>query len=251
MKKIILSFFFSIALFIPLKAAAAHQDFSKLNELYRAENYEEAYKGYAAGLAKDRNNPKLWYNAGNALYRMNRLGDAVYAYSKSFLLNPRDGDVRFNLEYVMRQTGQAFVPEGTPKLLYVMFYLFSAAELKAIVIVLFWTTMLAACFCVMTQGKARRFSLRVMIIAFALLIANGGWAWARHYSQFSSSAAVITKPGGLKLFSGPGENFRECATAPEGRIVRILSGTDEKYYEIGLTAEGISGWALRNGVKKL
>ena len=251
MKKIIILFIFSMTFFVPVKAIAAHQDFSKLNELYRSEKYEEAYKGYAAGLAKDRSNPKLWYNAGNALYRMNRLGDAVYAYSKSFLLNPRDGDVRFNLEYVMKQTGQAFVPEGTPKMLYEMFYLFSTAELKAIIIVLFWAAMLAACLCIVSQGKVRRISMRVMIIAFALLIVNGGWAWARHYSQFSSSAAVITEPGGLKLFSGPGENFRECATAPEGRIVRILSSTDEKYYEIGLTAEGISGWALRNGVKKL
>lgn len=229
----------------------ASEDFSRFNEMYRGEQYEEAYKGYAAGLAKDRNNPGLWYNAGNTLYRLNRPGDAVYAYAKAFSLAPRDGDIRFNLEYAMRQTGQAFIPEGTPRALYLMFYMFSDQELKALAAVFFWIAMLSACAATAFSDRVRRYSVRVSVIAFMVLMFSGGWIWARHYSQFSSSAAVITETGGLKLLSGPGENFRECASAPEGRIVRILSSSDDRYYEIGLAAEGISGWALKSGVKKL
>ena len=221
------------------------------NELYRSEQYEEAYKNYAESLKKDIRNPVLWYNAGNALYRLNRHGDAVYSYLKAFMLAPRDADIRFNLEYAMRVTGQPFVPEGTPKSFYLLFYLFSGQEMKAMAIVFFWAAMAAACAALKLEGKAKKYSLRTCAAAFSLLAVIGGWAWARHYSQFSSSSAVITSSGGIKLLSGPGENFRECAAAPEGRIVRILSSSDENYYEIGLDAEGISGWAIKTGVKKI
>lgn len=252
-KEAVFIFIFFAAGIISAVPAVLHaaEDFSKYNEMYRSEQYEEAYKGYAAGLAKDRNNPGLWYNAGNTLYRLKRPGDAVYAYAKAFSLAPRDGDIVFNLEYAMRQTGQSFIPEGTPRALYLMFYMFSGQELKALIIVFFWIAMLSACAAVIMPEKARKYSVRVSLIAFTALLFAGGWAWARHYSQFSSSAAVITEAGGLKLLSGPGENFRECASAPEGRIVRILSSSDDRYYEIGLAAEGISGWALKSGVKKL
>jgi hypothetical protein len=129
--------------------------------------------------------------------------------------------------------------------------MFSDQELKALSAVFFWIAMLSACAATVFSDRVRRYSVRVSVIAFIVLMFSGGWIWARHYSQFSSSAAVITETGGLKLLSGPGENFRECASAPEGRIVRILSSSDDKYYEIGLAAEGISGWALKSGVKKL
>ncbi|MBO4556826.1 MAG: hypothetical protein J5706_08705 [Elusimicrobiales bacterium] len=241
---------FSMPFLQPQNLYAA-DSMAALNELYRSENYEEAYKGYADALSKDIRNPGLWYNAGNALFRLNRHGDAVYAYLRAFMLAPRDPDIRFNLEYSMRVTGQPFVPEGTPKAFYLMFYFLSGQELKAFMLLLFWAGMAAACAALKLDGKMKTYMIRTFISVFLMLAMCGGWAWARHYSLFSSSSAVITAPGGIKLLSGPGENFRECASAPEGRIVRILNSADDNYYEIGLDAEGISGWAIKTGVKKI
>ena len=246
-RKILFLILFSLS--TPL--AAHSDDFSSYNEMYRNEQYEEAYKGYAAGLAKDRRNPSLWYNAGNALFRMNRLGDAVYSYTQAFMLSPRNSDIRFNLEYAMRQAGQQFVPEGTPKGLYLMFYGLSGNELKALLIIFFWLGMASSCAALFIKGKSKRYVVRIAASMLVMLIPVGIWSIARSHSQFSSSAAVVTGSGGIKLLSGPGDNFRECAAAPEGRIVRILNSTDEKYYEIGLDAEGISGWALKSGVKRI
>lgn len=250
-RKLSFTFVFAALAFAAPMFSMAAEDMSSYNELYRSEQYEEAYKGYASALAKDRGNPGLWYNAGNALFRLNRLGDAVYAYSNAFMLSPRDSDIRFNLEYSMRLTGQTFVPEGTPKALYLLFYLLSEYELKALLILLFWIGMSAAISVLCLKGKARSYAKRTAITVAAIFVLCGGWAWARNYSQFSSDTAVITSGGGIKLLSGPGENFRECASAPEGRIVRILNSSDDNYYEIGLDAEGISGWALKSGVKRI
>ena len=43
------------------------------------------------------------YNAGNALYRMGRLEDAVGQYLRTLELDPDDEDARFNLEFVRRE----------------------------------------------------------------------------------------------------------------------------------------------------
>lgn len=250
-KKLSFAFVFAALTFAAPALSEAAEDLSSYNAMYRSEQYEEAYRGYAAALAKDRRNPGLWYNAGNALFRLNRLGDAVYAYSNAFMLSPRNSDIRFNLEYAMRLTGQTFVPEGTPKALYLLFYLLSEYELKALLILLFWLGMSAAILAICLKGKARSYAKNAAIAVAAAFVLCGGWAWARSYAQFSTDAAVVTSGGGIKLLSGPGENFRECAAAPEGRIVRILSSSDDNYYEIGLDAEGISGWALKSGVKRI
>lgn len=248
MKKIFIIFLLA---FFSCSAFVFADELKNYNELYRTEKYEEAYTGYASMLVAEQNNPKLWYNAGNALFKMERMGDAVYAYAKAFMLAPRNPDIRFNLEFAMRQTGQAFVSEGTPKALYLLFFALSDTELKAAIIVLFWFTVLAVCASIKLRGKKRLLAWRVFIVSAFLLLSVGSWAWARHYSQFSSGVAVITNIGGLKLLSGPGENFTEYATAPEGRLVRVLNEANKKYYEIGLEAEGISGWAVKSGVKKL
>ena len=247
-----ISLVLALSALLPMAVELCHaDDFSAYNEMYRNEQFEDAYKGYAAGLAKDRRNPGLWYNAGNALYRMNRIGDAVYAYTQAFMLSPRDSDVLFNLEYAMRQSGQALVPEGTPRSLYLLFYSLSRNELRTLIIVLFWLGMAAACAALLLNGKAKKYAMRTAICMLALLLPAAGWQLARNNSQFSASAAVVTNSGGIKLLSGPGESFRECAAAPEGRIVRILNSNDDRYYEIGLDAEGLSGWALKSGVKRI
>jgi hypothetical protein len=73
---------------------------------------------------------------------------------------------------------------------------------------------------------------------------------ARQAGTFSS-AGVVTRAGGTKMLSGPGENFKTYASAPEGRIIKILDTGDEAYYEIGLPKEAIKGWALKTDIEKL
>jgi len=83
-----------------------------------------------------------------------------------------------------------------------------------------------------------------------LLLLTLAWLGARQSSPFTG-AGVVTKAGGTRMLSGPGANFKTYASAPEGRIVKILDTGDEAYYEIGLPAEGIKGWALKTDVEKL
>ena len=248
MKKIFL------ALILALPSAAAAYDRGELaefNDLYRNGQYEEALEGYKLMIAKEPSNQWAWYNAGNALFRLNRLGPAVFNYAKAFLLDPRSQDIRANLDFALRQTGQSLVPEGAPAALHYLYLIISEAELKAAAILLFWLACLAGAACFLLDGgRGGAFAGRVSLAAAGLLVFAVVWLGARQSSPFSS-AGVVTKAGGTRMLSGPGEKFKTYASAPEGRLVRILDTGDEAYYEIGLQKEGIKGWALKNEIERL
>ena len=46
------------------------------------------------------------YNMGNSLYRMGRLEESIEAYKAGLRIEPDDIDMKYNLEYVMRQLQQ-------------------------------------------------------------------------------------------------------------------------------------------------
>lgn len=247
MKKLLLAL-----LLLPACAAAYDRgELTEFNDLYRNGDYGDALEGYRQVIAKEPANQWGWYNAGNALYRMSRPGPAVYNYAKAFLLDPRDADIRANLDFALRQTGQTLVPAGAPASLHYAYYFISEAELKALALLLFWLACLAGAGAFLTDGG--RWSAaagRAAGAAGLLLVLTLAWLGARQSSPFTG-AGVVTKTGGTRMLSGPGANFKTYASAPEGRIVKILDTGDEAYYEIGLPAEGIKGWALKTDVDKL
>ena len=54
----------------------------------------------------------LYYNLGNAYYRMDDITHAVLAYERALLLSPGDTDVRFNLQMARSKTIDKIVPES-------------------------------------------------------------------------------------------------------------------------------------------
>ncbi|MBI4351213.1 MAG: hypothetical protein HY550_07225 [Elusimicrobia bacterium] len=244
--------FLTLLLALPPAAAAYDRgELAEFNDLYRNGQYEEALEGYKLIIAKEPRNQWAWYNAGNALFRLNRMGPAVYDYARAFLLDPRSQDIRANLDFALRQTGQSLAPEGAPAALHYVYFMLSEAELKALALLLFWLACLAGAAAFLLDGGRGGVSAGRVSLAAALLLAfTAAWLAGRQSSPFSS-AGVVTKAGGTRLLSGPGEKFKTYASAPEGRLVRILDTGDEAYYEIGLQKEGIKGWALKNEIEKL
>lgn len=247
MKKIFFIFLLSAA------PAAAYDrgELAEFNDLYKNGRYEEALEGYGKVTAQEPANPWAHYNAGNALFRLNRLGPAVLEYSKAFKLDPRSSDIRANLDFALRQTGQSLVPEGVPGVFHYLYYLLSEAELKTAAIILFWLACLAgAAGFLMDGSRSGRAAGSSSMAAALLLLLTLAWLGARQTSPFVDGA-VVTKAGGARMLSGPGENFKTYASAPEGRLVKVLDAADDNYYEIGLPKEGIKGWALKTEIERL
>lgn len=83
-------------------AAPAHQadDFRRGNALYQQGDYEGAAAAYSAVLDAGFESAALYFNLGNARYRLGRLGAAVLAYERAARIEPGNEDVRANLALV-------------------------------------------------------------------------------------------------------------------------------------------------------
>ncbi|HBB66020.1 MAG: hypothetical protein A2X28_07235 [Elusimicrobia bacterium GWA2_56_46] len=248
MKKTILFTLFAVCS-VHTAGAYDRNILAEYNDLYKNGGYQAALDGYKEMAAKEPGNPSAFYNAGNAYFRMNKPGLALLYYGKAFRLDPRDSDVRANMDLVMKRTGQAFVPEGMPKALHYLYYFFSDGELKAAAVVLWWLACLLLSLYALKAGLRERLS-GPLLGAGLLLAGSLLWLMARASSPFNE-AAVITAEGSAQLLSGPGETFKAYASLPEGRLVKVLDDTDDVYYEIGIPREGIKGWIKKTSAEKI
>lgn len=239
-----------LLLLCSLRTAGAYDrnELAEYNDLYKNGSYQAALEGYQDMIAKEPANPYAYYNAGNAYFRVNEPGQAILNYSRAWRLNPRDPDIRTNLEYALKHTGQLFVPEGVPRVLHYVYYCLSDDELWAVAIAAWWLFFLLLSFFYLKPGIAdgSRTSLYFTGTLFAVALL---WFMARSASPFRNGAVIIDKSA--QLMSGPGDTFKAAAALPEARLVKVLDETDDNYYEIAIPKEGIKGWVKKTSAGKI
>ena len=74
--------------------------FSEANELYNKGSYIEAINNYKEIIKNDFHSAELYYNLGNAYYRLDSIASSVYYYEKALQLNPNDREIIDNLELI-------------------------------------------------------------------------------------------------------------------------------------------------------
>jgi len=74
--------------------------FSQANELYNKGSYIEAINNYKEIIKNDFHSAELYYNLGNAYYRLDSIASSVYYYEKALQLNPNDREIIDNLELI-------------------------------------------------------------------------------------------------------------------------------------------------------
>ncbi|HEX9601045.1 MAG TPA: tetratricopeptide repeat protein [Mariniflexile sp.] len=117
MKKLlyILSFLFSFGLFAQNNAL-----FEQANTLYNEGKYGEAIDKYKTILDTKNHSAELYFNLGNAHYKLNNIAPSIYYYEKALQLAPNDEDIKNNLAFAQNMTIDAIdvVPEaGLSKIL--------------------------------------------------------------------------------------------------------------------------------------
>lgn len=72
---------------------------------YRGGSYSESERNQAEALKQNARSSSYHYDRGNALYRLNKLDDALKAYRSAMLLDPHDQDAKSNYELVLNRLG--------------------------------------------------------------------------------------------------------------------------------------------------
>lgn len=81
------------------------QTVAQADSAYAREHYQQALQLYAQIASKQGTSSGLYYNMGNAFYRMNDLTHAIISYERALKLNPANSDARANLDFVRTKAG--------------------------------------------------------------------------------------------------------------------------------------------------
>ena len=227
-------------------AADDRQALLEANRLYESQQFEEAARRYQELTRRHPRSASAHFNLGNALFQMNRLGPSIVSYQRAFDLRPRDGDLRHNLDFALRRAGENLIPTGTPPALFILFHLFSDAELAALHWLGFWLAgLLGAAYLLSGRARVRlRPWLTGTVVFWALA---GAWWGARGLTAVPSPGVTVVH---TEARSGPSENFPVSFKVPEGRRVSCL-GLQEGYVEIGVLKEGLKGWVPVETVERI
>ena len=88
--------------------------FQKGNQLYEAGDYTGALEAYRQVLTRDYESAALYYNMGNAYYRLGELGQAVRYYERARRLMPGQARIQHNLNQVKNRTVDSFAERSAP-----------------------------------------------------------------------------------------------------------------------------------------
>ena len=97
-----------VLIFIPYgvkakNAQSAQEDFFEANRAYKNDQFQGAIDGYLKLIENGFKNGHIYYNLGNAYFRIGDLGRAILFFERARLLIPRDDDLIFNLSHARNQ----------------------------------------------------------------------------------------------------------------------------------------------------
>jgi tetratricopeptide (TPR) repeat protein len=238
----------AVLLAAALASPAAAADYAAAKASYDAGRFDQAASEFEALLAARPDDAAMHYDLGNALLKAGKLGRASASYQRAFDLDPRDGDGRHNLDFVLKRSGEELAPPGIPGPAFAAFTALSSRELAGLHWLAAWAAMILAGLALLGDA-GRREKLRDWLIASAAAWLMFGLWWAGLRAVLPDGRGVIVA-GRAELRNGPGEKFTVGYTAPEGRRVRVLSESGA-WLEVGLLKEGVKGWILASSVEKL
>lgn len=71
---------------------------------YQEHNYKEAINLYTQILSEQKTSASLYYNLGNAYFKNNELGKAIWSYHKAKKINLKQSDINYNLNFASHLT---------------------------------------------------------------------------------------------------------------------------------------------------
>ncbi len=97
MKKYLINIFYLFILLSSFAKADSNSIMQSANEYYKNNRYQLAIEEYNKLLLDGFEGTSLYYNLGNAHYRLGKVGYAILYFEKALKLSPNDEDVKHNL----------------------------------------------------------------------------------------------------------------------------------------------------------
>lgn len=229
-----------------------NERFEKANALYNDAKYAEAIDVYESILDTDIHSAELYFNLGNAHYKLNNIAPSIYYYEKALLLNPNDKDIKNNLAFAQNMTIDAIdkVPDvGFSRIVKTIVNTASAdtwAKIAIFGVFIFVSLFLLYHFAHATTRK--RIAFIVSVIGMALALFALTMAFQKERLEGNDNPAIVFAQES-RVKTDPNKTSEEVFRLHEGTKVQVLEPYDD-WYKIQL-ADQSTGWIPSTDIKLL
>jgi len=223
--------------------------FNKGNEAMVAEDYSEAIKIYESILNIGYESSELYYNLGNGYFRLELIGNSIWAYMNALDMAPRDRDIIYNISIVkMRTIDRIEMPETfiflkIYKAIKLFFTVYEWFLLGGILLISYSLWYIGIKFGFI-RGKASKVisSLLISLVMIVHIIAMDSYL-EKHKRK---TAVVISN--GIDAYSGPfyGNNSL-VFQINEGSLVDVLN--EQKDWAEVVLVDGKKGWVPSHTIR--
>ncbi len=226
MRGFVLGFVLLMALAAVVRAEPADAEvnsrFNQACDFYEAGDLVSARAGFEALISMGVKSGAVYYNLGNCLYKQGEVGRAVANYRRAILLNPRDEDIRVNLDLLRsavgtRDTTSAFGRGGMSG---APLRLASPREWQIAFYISYYLSVIFLLGLLFLSGRARALAGRVL--AVLVIVCIGSFALSAHgRSRFRGGSEAVVVVERTEFMSGPGAAFEELAKLADGVELRL------------------------------
>lgn len=229
-----------------------NERFEEANALYNDTKYAEAIDKYESILDSKVHSVELYFNLGNANYKLNNIAPSIYYYEKALQLSPNDKEIANNLAFAKNMTIDAIdkVPEvGFSRITKNIVNTFNADTWSKIAIggvLLFVLLFLMYHFSYGTSRKRIAFIVSVL----SLLIGCFSVAMAFQKDRLNTKdnpAIVFAQESRIKV--DPNQTSEEVFRLHEGTKVQVLESYED-WKKIQLS-DNSTGWIPSKDIKLL
>jgi len=219
------------------------QLYRQANNLYEKREYSEAVDVYKLVASKVRNG-NVYYNLGNAYFKLGQRGKAILYYERAKRLMPRDKDIRKNLRYAISlNEDKQYAPFGS-----IINSLIAINELTFLIFLLsLFIAAASVVYLLHYDAKIKKTALRtifalggILLLGFIILILSV------HTSGIPRAIVLIPA---ISAKSAPDEGSTVLFSLHEGTMIEI-EGMQGKWIKIKLP-DGTEGWVLNNVIGRI
>jgi len=220
-----------------LSPALSH--FEQGNKYYEERKYREAISEYHWLEAHQSFSPALLFNLGNAHFKNEETGRAIYAYLNASLLAPRDPDIQANLKFARDSVGSSIsvLPNAAERLISYL----SLNELAVIACILLWAWIILLIFPRVRPSVKGKYRGTTTVLGFLFLFWSV-WLIAASVQRNAKTAIVVEREAIVRL--GPLDESQTSFTASDGTELAVVARRNG-WLQVS-DRQGRTGW-VRDG----
>lgn len=227
-------------------ASVVHADpnpeFAKANQHYSEGHFLEAVDGYQTLIESGHWNTTVFYNLGNAWFRLGNFGEAILNYERALALDPHHPEAAANLSLV-RDEARAL--ELKPGVLERYLNAATSTQYSIAASAAFWLALFALAHLFYSR---RRSAALIAFAVFAMAIFAGAVyaLYSRETGGKGRALAIVTGTN-IEARLATADSASSVLALPPGSEIQVLSQRGDWIY--AALPNGLRGWIPANGAQ--